>query len=228
IIPDKNRKAISRYLFQVYGSEDQSLHPLAPSNRCSISCDILFTQCILTINRMDSLPESITYPRQKDPTYDDIVKNKKGGASATRGAAGAVDDRFGGGFKVFDTIVLFCILQLEGEAHSRSLPSLAINQKEMFYLYLFPGQISAKRKEVLFVVDISGSMKDRTIEATKSAVTAALSKLDDQGDSFSKRHNINAIEDGIQIYGSAAITKRYGTLFYGFSPEVPGGTTILG
>ncbi|GJS78157.1 inter-alpha-trypsin inhibitor heavy chain-related protein [Tanacetum coccineum] len=53
------------------------------------------------------------------------------------------------------------------------------------------------RKEVLFVVDISGSMKGRTIEATKIAVVAAMSKLD-QGDSF----NVIAFNDQTYLYSS--------------------------
>lgn len=50
---------------------------------------------------------------------------------------------------------------------------------------------------MLFVVDISGSMKGRTIESTKNAVVAALSKLD-QGDSFS----IMAFNDQTYLYSS--------------------------
>ncbi|GJR97819.1 inter-alpha-trypsin inhibitor heavy chain-related protein [Tanacetum coccineum] len=82
----------------------------------------------------------------------------------------------------------------------QSPSSLSIDQREMFSLYLFPGTDLSKkviRKEVLFVVDISGSMKGRTIEATKSAVVAALSKLD-QGDSF----NVMAFNDQTYLYSS--------------------------
>ncbi|KAK1413822.1 hypothetical protein QVD17_29558 [Tagetes erecta] len=82
--------------------------------------------------------------------------------------------------------------------HSPS--SLAIDQRDLFSLYLFPGPDLTKqviRKEVLFVVDISGSMKGRTIEATKNAVIAALSKLN-QGDSFS----IMAFNDQTYLYSS--------------------------
>ncbi|KAK9060839.1 hypothetical protein SSX86_021545 [Deinandra increscens subsp. villosa] len=82
----------------------------------------------------------------------------------------------------------------------QSPSSLTIDQREMFSLYLFPGPHLSKkviRKEVLFVVDISGSMKGRTIEATKNAVIAALSKLD-QGDSFS----IMAFNDQTYLYSS--------------------------
>ncbi|GKA21959.1 inter-alpha-trypsin inhibitor heavy chain-related protein, partial [Tanacetum coccineum] len=58
-------------------------------------------------------------------------------------------------------------------------------------------QMKVIRKEVLFVVDISGSMKGRTIKATKIAVVAAMSKLD-QGDSF----NIMAFNDQTYLYSS--------------------------
>ncbi|KAJ0676729.1 putative von Willebrand factor, type A, von Willebrand factor A-like domain superfamily [Helianthus annuus] len=87
-----------------------------------------------------------------------------------------------------------------GGVFLQSPSSLAIDQKEMFSLYLFPGPDLSKKvikKEVLFVVDISGSMKGRTIEATKSAVIAALSKLD-QEDSFS----ILAFNDQTFLYSS--------------------------
>ncbi|XP_071742419.1 uncharacterized protein [Rutidosis leptorrhynchoides] len=84
----------------------------------------------------------------------------------------------------------------------------SIDQREMFSLYLFPPGLSKKKvikKEVLFVVDISGSMKGMTIEATKSAVVAALSKLD-QGDSFS----IMAFNDQTYLYSSTLelVTKQ--------------------
>nr|XP_043624397.1 inter alpha-trypsin inhibitor, heavy chain 4-like [Erigeron canadensis] len=82
----------------------------------------------------------------------------------------------------------------------QSPSSLSIDQREMFSLYLFPGTDLGKklmRKEVLFVVDISGSMKGRTIEATKKAVVTALSKLD-QLDSFS----IMAFNDQTYYYSS--------------------------
>ncbi|KAJ9538610.1 hypothetical protein OSB04_031343 [Centaurea solstitialis] len=87
----------------------------------------------------------------------------------------------------------------------QSPSSLSVDQKELFSLYLFPGPDHSRkvgfrsviRKEVLFVVDISGSMKGRTIDATKIAVIAALSKLD-QGDSFS----IMAFNDQTYLYSS--------------------------
>ncbi|KAA8534761.1 hypothetical protein F0562_029797 [Nyssa sinensis] len=64
---------------------------------------------------------------------------------------------------------------------------LDTDEREMFCFYLFPGnQQSMKvfRKEVVFVVDISGSMRGKLLEDTKKALYAALSKLDPK-DSFS-------------------------------------------
>ncbi|MCE3051160.1 hypothetical protein HAX54_049015 [Datura stramonium] len=57
------------------------------------------------------------------------------------------------------------------------------DQREMFCCSLFPGDQQCRkvfRKEVVFVVDISGSMKGKPIEYTKQALCMALSKLDSQ------------------------------------------------
>ncbi|KAK4854618.1 hypothetical protein QYF36_026815 [Acer negundo] len=61
-----------------------------------------------------------------------------------------------------------------------------VDQREMFCVYLFPGSQQSRkvfRKEVVFVVDISGSMQGKPLEDTKAALSTALSKLD-QEDSF--------------------------------------------
>ncbi|KAJ4958791.1 hypothetical protein NE237_025902 [Protea cynaroides] len=61
-----------------------------------------------------------------------------------------------------------------------------IDQKEMFCFYLFPGNHQhrkAFKKGVVFVVDISGSMKGSPLENVKNGLCAALSKLDPE-DSF--------------------------------------------
>ncbi|KAK7291791.1 hypothetical protein RIF29_07215 [Crotalaria pallida] len=60
------------------------------------------------------------------------------------------------------------------------------DQREMFYVYLSPGDIKSKvfRKEILFVIDISGSMRGKLIDDTKNALSDALSKLNPD-DSFS-------------------------------------------
>ncbi|CAN4094545.1 unnamed protein product [Withania somnifera] len=55
------------------------------------------------------------------------------------------------------------------------------DQRKMFSCYLFPGAQDCRkffRKEVIFVVDISGSMKGKPIDDTKQALSVALSKLD--------------------------------------------------
>ncbi|TKY54408.1 Inter alpha-trypsin inhibitor, heavy chain 4 [Spatholobus suberectus] len=60
------------------------------------------------------------------------------------------------------------------------------DQREMFYMYLSPGDIRSKKvfkKDIIFIIDISGSMRGKLIEDTKNALLAALSKLN-QNDSF--------------------------------------------
>ncbi|KAI3801230.1 hypothetical protein L1987_29334 [Smallanthus sonchifolius] len=82
----------------------------------------------------------------------------------------------------------------------QSPPSPSIDQREMFSLYLYAGPDKSRkvfRKEVLFVVDISESMKGNTIEVTKNALIAALSKLD-QEDSF----GIMAFNNHTHLYSS--------------------------
>ncbi|KAL8208464.1 hypothetical protein R6Q57_007876 [Mikania cordata] len=81
---------------------------------------------------------------------------------------------------------------------SPSTPS--IDQRDMFYLYLFAGPDEIRkmfRKEVVFVVDVSESMKGHTIEVTKNALIAALSKLH-QDDSF----GVMAFNDETHLYSS--------------------------
>ncbi|XP_030943482.1 uncharacterized protein LOC115968278 isoform X2 [Quercus lobata] len=67
-------------------------------------------------------------------------------------------------------------------------PSLDDNdQREIFCVYLFPGNQKSRkvfRKDIVFIVDISGSMRGKPIDDTKDALFAALSKLDPE-DSFS-------------------------------------------
>ncbi|XP_019196819.1 PREDICTED: uncharacterized protein LOC109190713 [Ipomoea nil] len=83
----------------------------------------------------------------------------------------------------------------------QSPSTLDIDQREMFCCYLFPGIEQRKmvfRKEVVFVVDISGSMRGQPLEDTKSALFAALSKLDSQ-DAFS----IIAFNDQTYLFSSS-------------------------
>ncbi|KAE7999033.1 hypothetical protein FH972_003518 [Carpinus fangiana] len=54
------------------------------------------------------------------------------------------------------------------------------DQREMFCFYLFPGNIQSRkvfRKEVVFLIDISDSMRGDALENAKIALVASLSKL---------------------------------------------------
>lgn len=53
------------------------------------------------------------------------------------------------------------------------------DQREMFYLYLSPGNIQKKvfKKDIIFIIDISGSMQEKLMDDTKNALLSALSKL---------------------------------------------------
>ncbi|KAL8171627.1 hypothetical protein V2J09_023431 [Rumex salicifolius] len=69
------------------------------------------------------------------------------------------------------------------------LQSPALNdfdQREIFSLHLFPGttqNVKVFRKRIVFIIDISGSMKGAPIENVKQAISASLRKLDPH-DSF--------------------------------------------
>ncbi|TKY72884.1 Inter-alpha-trypsin inhibitor heavy chain H1 [Spatholobus suberectus] len=61
------------------------------------------------------------------------------------------------------------------------------DQRGMFCMYLSPGNLQSRkifRKDVVFVIDISGSTRGKLIDDTKNALSAALSKLNPD-DSFS-------------------------------------------
>ncbi|RWR83902.1 hypothetical protein CKAN_01268100 [Cinnamomum micranthum f. kanehirae] len=59
------------------------------------------------------------------------------------------------------------------------------DQREIFCVYLFPGQKKQVfRKEVVFLVDISGSMQGKPLENARIAIATSLSKLSPK-DSFS-------------------------------------------
>ncbi|XP_050234342.1 uncharacterized protein LOC126682647 [Mercurialis annua] len=60
------------------------------------------------------------------------------------------------------------------------------DERQMFCFYLFPGYNQSRkafRKDVIFVIDISGSMKGDPIENAKTALVSSLSKLNSE-DSF--------------------------------------------
>ncbi|KAF5481678.1 hypothetical protein F2P56_002314 [Juglans regia] len=78
---------------------------------------------------------------------------------------------------------------ISGGGFLQSPSVLDIDQREMFCVYLFPGsrqsrKVNVFKKEIVFVVDISGSMRGKPLDDTKNALSAALSKLDPE-DSFS-------------------------------------------
>lgn len=81
-------------------------------------------------------------------------------------------------------------------------PSLHdVDQRDMFCAYLFPGGHHSRkvfRKEIVFVVDISGSMEGAPLEGTKIALSAALTNLDSK-DSF----NIIAFNGETYLFSSS-------------------------
>ncbi|EPS65940.1 hypothetical protein M569_08838, partial [Genlisea aurea] len=55
-----------------------------------------------------------------------------------------------------------------------------VDQRDSFLCYIYPGKMNEKkgfRKEIVFAVDISGSMRGKPLEDTKTALVAALSQL---------------------------------------------------
>ncbi|KAL3824507.1 hypothetical protein ACJIZ3_020536 [Penstemon smallii] len=77
------------------------------------------------------------------------------------------------------------------------------DQREMFFFYLYPGKrISKKvfRKEVVFLVDISASMRGKPLENVKAALLAALLKLNPV-DTF----NIIAFSESSLLFSSSSL-----------------------
>lgn len=81
-------------------------------------------------------------------------------------------------------------------------PSLHdFDQRQMFCLSLFPGKSQSRkvfRKEVVFLVDISGSMQGDLLENAKNALLASFSNLSPE-DSF----NIIAFNGEIRLFSSS-------------------------
>ncbi|KAL3535507.1 hypothetical protein ACH5RR_003968 [Cinchona calisaya] len=77
-----------------------------------------------------------------------------------------------------------------------------VDRREVFCCYLFPGNQSRKvfKKEVVFVIDISGSMRGKPLEDTKNALLSSLSKLDSQ-DLF----NVVAFNGETYIFSSSLV-----------------------
>ncbi|KAL0345007.1 UNVERIFIED_CONTAM: Inter alpha-trypsin inhibitor, heavy chain 4 [Sesamum radiatum] len=111
-----------------------------------------------------------------------------------------------------------------------SPPLLDVDRREMFSCYLFPGNKQSRkvfRREVVFVVDISGSMKGKLLEQTKNALFAALAKLDPE-DLF----NVIAFNGQTYLFASSlepatAATIEKATQWISLNFLAGGGTNIL-
>ncbi|KAL2251021.1 UNVERIFIED_CONTAM: Inter-alpha-trypsin inhibitor heavy chain H3 [Sesamum indicum] len=76
-----------------------------------------------------------------------------------------------------------------------------VDNRDIFCCYLFPGKQQSRkafRREVVFAVDISGSMSGKLLEDTKTALFTALAKLDPE-DLF----NVIAFNDGTLLFSSS-------------------------
>ncbi|XP_020549348.1 inter alpha-trypsin inhibitor, heavy chain 4 isoform X1 [Sesamum indicum] len=111
-----------------------------------------------------------------------------------------------------------------------SPPLLDVDRREMFSCYLFPGNKQSRKffkREVVFVVDISGSMKGKLLEETKNALFAALTKLDPE-DLF----NVIAFNGETYLFASSlepatATTVENATQWISLNFLAGGGTNIL-
>ncbi|MED6126298.1 hypothetical protein PIB30_077063 [Stylosanthes scabra] len=82
--------------------------------------------------------------------------------------------------------------QINGSIVLESPSSGDFDETDVFCMYVSPGNlqsnkvrvVSVFRKDIVYVIDISGSMRGRVIEDMKNALSTALSKLDPE-DSFS-------------------------------------------
>ncbi|KAL0410407.1 UNVERIFIED_CONTAM: Inter-alpha-trypsin inhibitor heavy chain H2 [Sesamum latifolium] len=76
-----------------------------------------------------------------------------------------------------------------------------VDHRDAFCCYLFPGKQQSRkafRREVVFAVDITGSMSGKLLEDTKTALFTALAKLDPE-DLF----NVIAFNDGTLLFSSS-------------------------
>ncbi|ONK65383.1 uncharacterized protein A4U43_C07F36540 [Asparagus officinalis] len=104
------------------------------------------------------------------------------------------------------------------------------DQRKGFYLYLFPGNNPSRmvfRKEVVFLVDISGSMEGKPLENVKNALSSALLEL-----SSSDKFNIIAFNEETHPFSSSlelATEEMIGdaTQWISKSFVAAGGTNIL-
>ncbi|XP_065868994.1 uncharacterized protein [Euphorbia lathyris] len=104
------------------------------------------------------------------------------------------------------------------------------DDRQMFCFYLFPGTNQIKkafRKDVIFIIDISGSMKEGPLDNAKTALISSLSKLNSE-DSF----NIIAFNEESYLFSSLmeAATKEAisrATQWLNDNLTASGGTNIL-
>lgn len=91
----------------------------------------------------------------------------------------------------FDQREMFCLYLLPGNQQNRKVSLVLIHFWRHLFIIVLPIIVASSysvwqvfRKDVVFVVDISGSMRGKLLEDAKSALSTALHKLDPE-DSFS-------------------------------------------
>ncbi|RWR95873.1 von Willebrand factor [Cinnamomum micranthum f. kanehirae] len=164
---------------------------------------LLYTNGQFSLNVPFDFPEYITPPGKRFPTKEKIQLNVNSGLAMEvtcdtashplkekrrqMGKMGflyeadvlkwsTTDFRFS--YTVSANDIFGCLLLQSPSVHD-------FDQREIFCMYLFPGQIKQVfRKEVVFLVDISGSMQGKPLENARNAIATALSKLSPK-DSFS-------------------------------------------
>ncbi|XWS20054.1 hypothetical protein CRYUN_Cryun31cG0068500 [Craigia yunnanensis] len=112
----------------------------------------------------------------------------------------------------------------------QSPPLHDFDEREMLCFYLFPGNkqnMKVFRKEVVFVVDISESMRGCPIENVKNALLASLYKLNPQ-DAF----NIIAFNSEIHLFSSTMVLATHGSIlnatqWLSSNLTIDGGTNIM-
>ncbi|KAL4313388.1 hypothetical protein GQ457_01G040710 [Hibiscus cannabinus] len=117
-----------------------------------------------------------------------------------------------------------------GQVLLQSPPLHDFDEREMFFLYLFPGNNQNRkvfRREVVFVVDVSESMHGRPIENVKTSLLASLSKLNPQ-DSF----NIIAFNSEVRLFSSTMVPATHGSIlnathWLSSNLTADGGTNIM-
>ncbi|XP_027067154.1 uncharacterized protein [Coffea arabica] len=92
--------------------------------------------------------------------------------------------------------------QMYGGALLQSPSLFDVDRREAFCFYLFPGNQSRKvfKKTLIFIIDISGSMRGKPLDDTKNAILSSLSKLDSE-DLF----NVIAFNGETYIFSSTLV-----------------------